>query len=108
MGPSSLRGDAGKRVPSRGRGGSRDTTHLPVDRQVPAGFGTAKEPAQARLRMLRIPSGCPGVVGPVPRPVSMDGAILPRLSTIVNRFIRMKRWSWRGARCRDRPASTQA
>jgi hypothetical protein len=38
----------------------------------------------------------------------MDGAILPRLSTIVNRFIRMKRWSWRKAGCRDRPASTQA
>src|SRR5690606_2757768 len=41
------------------------------------------------------PSGCPGVVGPVPQPVSMDARSLPRAASIVNRFIRMKRWNHR-------------
>ena len=36
--------------------------------------------------------GCPGVYGPVPQPVSMDGRRLPAASRSVNRFIRMKRW----------------
>src|SRR5690606_41959886 len=38
----------------------------------------------------RAPSGCPGVVGPVPRPVAMDAASLPALPSVVNRFMRLK------------------
>jgi hypothetical protein len=37
------------------------------------------------------PFGCPGVFGPVPQPVSMDGRSLPAASFNVNLFIRMKR-----------------
>ena len=52
--------------------GQADRNHLPVDAQVPAGFGTATEHACKRCA----PSGCPGFIGPVPQPVSMDGAQL--------------------------------
>src|SRR5690606_24621147 len=51
---------AARANPPRGR----FRNHLPVDTQVPAGLGTAKEQT-ARFA----PSGCPGVFGPVPQPV---------------------------------------
>src|SRR3546814_12478322 len=54
---------AARANPPRGR----FRNHLPVDAQVPAGLGTAKEQT-ARFA----PSGCPGVFGPVPQPVSME------------------------------------
>src|SRR5690606_18067339 len=47
--------------------------HLPVDAQVPAGLGTA-----TGTTLRSSPSGCPGVFGPVPQPVSMDGAQIAR------------------------------
>lgn len=62
--------------------------HLPVDAQVPAGLGTAMGRA---FRKTCTPSSCPGVFGPVPQPVSMDGQRLPAEFRLVNRFIGMKR-----------------
>lgn len=38
------------------------------------------------------PSGCPGVFGPVPQPVLMDGRSLPEVLRHVNRFMRIKRY----------------
>src|SRR3546814_16812475 len=64
---------AARANPPRGR----FRNHLPVDAQVPAGLGTAKEQT-ARFA----PSGCPGVFGPVPQPVSME-------RTGCTRFFRM-------------------
>jgi len=63
--------------------------HLPVDAQVPAGLGTA-----TGTTLRSPPSGCPGVFGPVPQPVSMDGRILPVAFPDVNRFMPMKRLSF--------------
>lgn len=61
--------------------------HLHGGRRVPAGVGTFTAAGAKRL----LPSGCPGVFGPVPQPVLMDGRSLPGLFPIVNRFMRMKR-----------------
>jgi hypothetical protein len=85
----------GRAIESRGSperscsppGEGADHNHLPVDAQVPAGFGTAME----RTCMQAAPSSCPGVFGPVPQPVSMDGHSLPVVPGHVNRFIRIKR-----------------
>lgn len=63
----------------------RSRNHLPADAQVPAGFGTSPT-------RLRAPSGCPGIKGPVPPPVLMDGASVGIAEALVNRFIRMKRF----------------
>jgi len=59
--------------------------HLPADAQVPAGFGTSPT-------CLRTPSGCPGIKGPVPPPVSMDARSVGIPMRYVNRSIRMKRF----------------
>src|SRR3546814_3410333 len=60
-------------MPESGRGAARANpprgrfrNHLPVDAQVPEGLGTAKDQTTRFA-----PSGCPGVFGPVPQPVSM-------------------------------------
>ena len=67
-----------------GRSG-RLRNHLPADAQVPAGFGTS--PARQCA-----PSGCPGIKGPVPPPVSMDAGSLGMPRGYVNLFIRIERF----------------
>jgi len=66
--------------------------HLPVDAQVPAGLGTVMGVPDQTYLIWRIPSSCPGVFGPVPQPVSMDGARLAADLRIVNLFMQMERW----------------
>src|SRR5690606_7419667 len=63
------------RCASAAEGATRN--HLPVDAQVPAGLGTATGTAAGR-----VPSGCPGVSGPVPQPVSMDAAQIARAAGV--------------------------
>ena len=62
--------------------------HLHGGRRVPAGVGTFTAAGAKRL----LPSGCPGVFGPVPQPVLMDDRRLPEVLGHVNLFMRMKRW----------------
>ena len=67
-----LRGDGQLRVPPRGV--SRN--HLPVDLRSPQDL--------APLKRLSLASGCPGVFGPVPQPVSMDVRSMAAVEWAVN------------------------
>lgn len=78
--------EAGKDVDTAALKRVCPTTIFRWTQQVPAGLGTFLHGTRCAPQ-----SGCPGIKGPVPPPVSMDAGILPGTNPHVNPFMPIER-----------------